>query len=105
MLVVAVNDDDSVSRLKGEGRPVNTLDDRMAVLGALGAVDFVVSFSEDTPARLIEALAPDVLVKGGDYAVEQIAGHESVLVRGGDVRVLEFVDGHSTSGLIERLND
>ncbi len=105
VLVVAVNDDDSVRRLKGEGRPVNTLDDRMAVLGALGAVDFVVSFSEDTPARLIEALAPDVLVKGGDYALEQIAGHESVLARGGDVRVLDFVDGHSTSGLIERLND
>ena len=104
-LVVAVNDDDSVRRLKGESRPLNPLDDRMAVLGALGAVDFVVSFSEDTPARLIEALAPDVLVKGGDYAVEQIAGHESVLARGGDVRVLEFVDGHSTSGLIERLND
>ena len=105
VLVVAVNDDDSVRRLKGESRPVNTLDDRMAVLGALGTVDFVVSFSEDTPARLIEALAPDVLVKGGDYAVEQIAGHESVLARGGDVRVLGFVDGHSTSGLIERLND
>jgi D-beta-D-heptose 7-phosphate kinase/D-beta-D-heptose 1-phosphate adenosyltransferase len=105
VLVVAVNDDDSVRRLKGESRPVNTLDDRMAVLGALGAVDYVVSFSEDTPARLIDALAPDVLVKGGDYAVEQIAGHESVLARGGEVRVLEFVDGHSTSGLIERLND
>ena len=105
VLVVAVNDDDSVRRLKGKGRPVNTLDDRMAVLGALGAVDFVVPFSEDTPARLIEALAPDVLVKGGDYVVEQIAGHESVLARGGDVRVLAFVDGHSTSGLIERLND
>ena len=104
-LVVAVNDDDSVRRLKGKGRPVNTLDDRMAVLGALGAVDFVVSFAEDTPARLIEALAPDVLVKGGDYAMEQIAGHASVLARGGDVRVLDFVDGHSTSGLIERLND
>jgi len=105
VLVVAVNDDDSVRRLKGKARPVNTLDDRMAVLGALGAVDFVVSFAEDTPARLIEALAPDVLVKGGDYAVEQIAGHESVLARGGDVRVLDFVNGHSTSGLIERLND
>ena len=104
-LVVAVNDDDSVRRLKGESRPLNPLDDRMAVLGALGAVDFVVSFSEDTPARLIEALAPDVLVKGGDYAVEQIAGHESVLARGGDVSILDFVDGHSTSGLIERLND
>ena len=105
VLVVAVNDDDSVRRLKGESRPVNTLDDRMAVLGALGAVDYVVPFSEDTPARLIKVLAPDVLVKGGDYAVEQIAGHESVLARGGEVRVLDFVDGHSTSGLIERLND
>ena len=105
LLVVAVNDDDSVRRLKGESRPLNTLDDRMAVLGALGAVDYVVPFSEDTPARLIEVLGPDVLVKGGDYAVEQIAGHESVLARGGEVRVLDFVDGHSTSGLIERLND
>ena len=105
VLVVAVNGDDSVRRLKGDRRPVNTLDDRMAVLAALGAVDYVVSFSEDTPARLIEALAPDVLVKGGDYAVEQIAGHESVLARGGEVRVLDFVDGHSTSDLIERLND
>jgi len=105
VLVVAVNDDDSVRRLKGETRPVNTLDDRMAVLGALGAVDYVVPFSEDTPARLIEAMAPDVLVKGGDYAVEQIAGHESVMARGGEVRVLGFVDGHSTSKLIERLND
>ena len=105
VLVVAVNDDDSVRRLKGERRPLNTLDDRMAVLAALGAVDYVVSFSEDTPARLIEALTPDVLVKGGDYAVEQIAGHESVLARGGEVRVLDFVDGHSTSDLIERLND
>ncbi len=105
VLVVAVNDDDSVRRLKGDGRPVNTLEDRMAVLGALGAVDYVVSFSEGTPARLIKALAPDVLVKGGDYAVEQIAGHESVLERGGEVRVLDFVDGHSTTGLIERLID
>jgi len=105
VLVVAVNDDDSVRRLKGESRPVNTLDDRMAVLAALSAVDYVVSFSEYSPERLIEAFAPDVLVKGGDYAVEQIAGHESVLARGGEVRVLDFVDGHSTSKLIERLND
>ena len=105
VLVVAVNDDDSVRRLKGESRPVNTLDDRMAVLAALSAVDYVVSFSDYTPARLIEALAPDVLVKGGDYAVEQIAGHESVLARGGEVRVLDFIDGHSTSRLIERIND
>ena len=105
VLVVAVNDDDSVRRLKGESRPVNTLDDRMAVLAALSAVDYVVSFPDYTPERLIETFAPDVLVKGGDYAVEQIAGHESVLARGGEVRVLNFVDGHSTSRLIERIND
>jgi D-beta-D-heptose 7-phosphate kinase/D-beta-D-heptose 1-phosphate adenosyltransferase len=105
LLVVAVNDDDSVKRLKGASRPVNTVQDRMAVLAALEAVDYVLPFTEDTPARLIEVLAPDVLVKGGDYTVEQVAGHESVLSRGGEVAILDFVPGHSTTGLIERLND
>jgi D-beta-D-heptose 7-phosphate kinase/D-beta-D-heptose 1-phosphate adenosyltransferase len=105
LLVVAVNDDGSVKRLKGESRPVNTVQDRMAVLAALEAVDYVVPFAEDTPARLIERLAPDVLVKGGDYTVEQVAGHESVLSRGGEVAILDFVPGHSTTGLINRLND
>lgn len=105
LLVVAVNDDDSVKRLKGESRPVNTVQDRMAVLAALEAVDYVLPFAEDTPARLIELLAPDVLVKGGDYTVEQVAGHESVLSRGGEVAILDFVPGHSTTGLINRLND
>jgi D-beta-D-heptose 7-phosphate kinase/D-beta-D-heptose 1-phosphate adenosyltransferase len=105
LLVVAVNDDDSVKRLKGASRPVNTVQDRMAVLAALEAVDYVLPFTEDTPARLIEVLAPDVLVKGGDYTVEQVAGHESVLSRGGEVAILDFVPGHSTTGIIERLND
>lgn len=105
VLVVAVNDDDSVRRLKGASRPLNTVDDRMAVLAALEAIDFVVPFTEDTPERVIEVLAPDVLVKGGDYTVEQIAGHESVLQRGGEVRILDFFAGHSTTGLIERLQD
>ena len=105
MLVVAVNDDDSVRRLKGDARPVNAIADRMAVLVGLAAVDYVLPFSEDTPAKLIEALAPDVLVKGGDYVVEEIAGHESVMARGGEVVVLDFLEGHSTSSLIERLND
>jgi D-beta-D-heptose 7-phosphate kinase/D-beta-D-heptose 1-phosphate adenosyltransferase len=77
----------------------------MAVLAALEAVDYVVPFAEDTPARLIELLAPDVLVKGGDYTVEQVAGHESVLSRGGEVAILDFVPGHSTTGMINRLND
>ena len=103
LLVVAVNDDDSVRRLKGPSRPVNPTADRMAILAALACVEFVVPFSEDTPARLIEAVAPDVLVKGGDYKVEEIAGHESVLARGGRVITLGFVEGHSTSGLLARL--
>lgn len=105
LLLVAVNDDDSVRRLKGAGRPVNTVEDRMAVLAALEAVDFVLPFSEDTPARLIDVVAPDTLVKGGDYTVEQIAGHESVLARGGDVIILDFVPGHSTTEMIERISD
>ena len=105
LLIVAVNDDDSVRRLKGAGRPVNTVEDRMAVLAALEAVDFVLPFSEDTPERLIDLVAPDTLVKGGDYTVEQIAGHESVLARGGDVIILDFVPGHSTTEMIERMSD
>ena len=105
VLVVAVNDDDSVRRLKGPSRPLNTVEDRMAVLAALSGVDYVVPFTEDTPQRLIELLAPDVLVKGGDYSVDQIAGHESVLARGGEVRILDFLSGHSTTNLIERLTD
>ena len=105
VLVVAVNDDDSVRRLKGPLRPLNRVEDRIAVLSALQGVDYVVPFSEDTPAGLIEAIAPDVLVKGGDYTVEQIAGHEFVLSRGGDVIVLDFVPGYSTTGLIERLGE
>lgn len=105
ILIVAVNDDDSVRRLKGESRPLNMVEDRMAVLAALSGVDYVVPFTEDTPERLIALFAPDVLVKGGDYSVEQIAGHESVLERGGEVRILDFVTGHSTSDLISRMAD
>ncbi len=101
-LVVAVNDDASVARLKGTGRPLTPLSARMAVLAALSAVDWVVPFSEDTPARLVETLAPDVLVKGGDYRVEQIAGADSVCARGGRVEVLDFVEGFSTSEILAR---
>jgi D-beta-D-heptose 7-phosphate kinase/D-beta-D-heptose 1-phosphate adenosyltransferase len=102
-LLVAVNDDDSVRRLKGTGRPVNTLADRMAVLAGLAAVDWVVPFSEDTPERLIDAVAPDVLVKGGDYRPEDIAGSRSVLARGGQVEVLTFREGRSTTGLVNAI--
>jgi D-beta-D-heptose 7-phosphate kinase/D-beta-D-heptose 1-phosphate adenosyltransferase len=102
-LIVAVNDDDSVRRLKGAARPVNSLADRMAVLAGLAAVDWVVPFSEDTPAELIGKVLPDVLVKGGDYRVEQIAGGDTVLKNGGEVRVLGFKPGRSTSALIDAL--
>ncbi|MBA3581031.1 MAG: bifunctional D-glycero-beta-D-manno-heptose-7-phosphate kinase/D-glycero-beta-D-manno-heptose 1-phosphate adenylyltransferase HldE [Gammaproteobacteria bacterium] len=102
-LIVAVNSDESVKRLKGPQRPVNAVAQRMIVLSALESVDWVVPFSEDTPARIIEKLQPDVLVKGGDYKVEQIAGAESVHARGGDVIVLGFIDGCSTSGIIESI--
>jgi D-beta-D-heptose 7-phosphate kinase/D-beta-D-heptose 1-phosphate adenosyltransferase len=102
-LIVAVNDDNSVRRLKGESRPINALEDRLLVLAGLAAVDWVVPFSDDTPAELIAAVLPDVLVKGGDYRPDEIAGGREVLENGGEVRVLSFRDGHSTSRIIEKL--
>ncbi len=104
-LLVAVNDDPSVARLKGEQRPITPLADRLAVLAGLAAVDWVVPFSEDTPARLIETLLPDVLVKGGDYQPDEIAGAQAVQDNGGEVRVLSFREGRSTSTLIRRIRD
>ena len=102
-LVIAVNDDDSVKRLKGESRPVNTLARRMSVLSALECVDWVVPFSEDTPERLICEVKPGILVKGGDYTPEQIAGGKCVKEHGGEVIVLEYVEGHSTSDIINNI--
>ena len=93
-LVVGVNDDASVRRLKGEGRPVRTEADRCYVLAALSMVDAVVTFGEDTPLQLIEALAPDVLVKGGDYTDATIVGAPFVRARGGDVVVIPLTAGH-----------
>jgi len=104
-LVVAVNDDASVRRLKGAERPVVALEDRMAMLAALADVDWVVPFAEDTPARLIEAVGPDVLVKGGDYRPEDVAGAGAVRARGGEVRILPLLEGRSTSALIERIRE
>jgi D-beta-D-heptose 7-phosphate kinase/D-beta-D-heptose 1-phosphate adenosyltransferase len=101
-LIIAVNGDDSVRRLKGEGRPVNPVDQRMEVLAGLASVDWVVEFSEDTPARLIGECLPDILVKGGDYKPEQIAGGDAVMKNGGQVIILDFVDGVSTTKIIEK---
>jgi D-beta-D-heptose 7-phosphate kinase/D-beta-D-heptose 1-phosphate adenosyltransferase len=102
-LIVAVNDDASVTRLKGLGRPLNPLERRMAVLAGLESVDWVVAFPEDTPDRLIEEIRPDLLVKGGDYRPEQIAGFDSVTRNGGEVVVLDYTDGCSTSAMIETI--
>lgn len=102
-LIVAVNDDASVRRLKGDSRPVNHMAARMRVLAGLAAVDYVVAFTEDTPARLIGEMLPDVLVKGGDYEPEQVAGGEVVIANGGAVQILDFVDGYSTSSTIAKI--
>ena len=103
LLVVATNDDDSVHRLKGEGRPINPVDHRMALLAGLQAVDWVVSYAEDTPESLLEALSPDVLVKGGDYSVDQVVGADIVRGYGGEVEVLQLVEDCSTSALVEKI--
>ena len=102
-LVLAVNGDDSIRRLKGPGRPINPLERRMAVLAALEAVDWVVPFDTDTPEPLLEAIKPDVLVKGGDYSVEEVVGHEFVKGYGGEVKVLDFIDDISTTKIVERI--
>ncbi len=104
-LIVAVNADESVRRLKGSNRPINPLQQRMEVLAGLRSVDWVVPFSEDTPERLICKLLPDILIKGGDYRPEQIAGGHCVSANGGKVIVADFVAGQSTSGIIEAVLD
>ncbi|MCK4412115.1 MAG: D-glycero-beta-D-manno-heptose 1-phosphate adenylyltransferase [Candidatus Eisenbacteria sp.] len=102
-LVVGLNSDDSVRRLKGPGRPLMGEADRAALLAALRPVDWVVLFAEDTPLRLIETLLPDILVKGADYAHGEIVGREVVEAHGGEVVRLPLVPGRSTSGLLARL--
>ena len=102
-LLVAVNSDESVSKLKGKDRPINPLEDRMEVLAGLAAVDWVVPFGEDTPEELISMILPDVLVKGGDYTPEAIAGGKAVLENGGTVEVLRFFEGRSTSAIVDSI--
>ena len=103
-LIVAVNADESVRSLKGAGRPVNALAERMELLAALAAVDWVVAFREETPARLICRLNPDVLVKGGDYRPEQVAGADCVKARGGEVVIVEYIPGYSSTRIIDAVN-
>ena len=103
-LIVGLNADDSVRRLKGEGRPINDLESRALVLAGLGSVDLVVPFEEDTPLKLIEAARPDVLVKGADYAESEVVGHELVKGWGGEVRLAQIVEGYSTTAAIARMS-
>lgn len=99
--MVAVNGDRAVTALKGDGRPILPLAERMEILAALEAVDYVVAFDEETPARVIQDLVPDVLVKGGDWSTDQIVGRDTVQAAGGRVMSLPFSPGYSTSSLID----
>ena len=102
-LIVAINSDASVKRLKGEGRPINPVDRRMAVLAGLESVDWVIFFNDDTPERLLHKIKPDVLVKGGDYTEDQVVGHEIVRAYGGAVKVLSYVDSCSTTAIVNKI--
>ncbi len=103
VLVLGLNSDASVQRLKGMDRPINNQDDRAIVLAALQSVDFVVIFDEDTPYNLINTIVPDVLVKGGDWGIEDIVGADIVLAHGGVVKSLGFTDGKSTTKIISNI--
>lgn len=105
VLIVGLNSDDSVRRLKGKDRPINNLQDRAEMLSHLSPVDWIVSFEQDTPLELIETLIPDVLVKGGDYSVNEIVGSDCVESNGGEVKVVPFVEGYSTSTIISSIID
>ncbi len=105
LLVVGLNADASVKRLKGTERPINNEKDRQYVLSQLKAVDFVEIFTEDTPLNLILKVNPKILVKGGDWKIDQIVGANEVIRNGGDVFSLNFVDGYSTTNLINKIQD
>jgi D-beta-D-heptose 7-phosphate kinase/D-beta-D-heptose 1-phosphate adenosyltransferase len=103
VLVVGVNTDVSVRRIKGEKRPIVSEDDRAALLAALAVVDFVVLFTEMTPLHLIEKIIPDILVKGADWDIENVVGKNIVEEHGGEVRTIEFIPNRSTTNIIERV--
>jgi rfaE bifunctional protein nucleotidyltransferase chain/domain len=105
LLVIGLNSDASVKRLKGPDRPINNEDDRKYVLSQLKSVDFVEIFTEDTPLNLILTIKPKVLVKGGDWKIDQIVGGQEVIAIGGDVFSLNFVDGYSTTSVIQKIQE
>jgi rfaE bifunctional protein nucleotidyltransferase chain/domain len=103
VLVVGVNSDDSVRKLKGAGRPVNPAEDRAAVVAAIGCVEYVTIFSGDTPMRLLEAVRPDVYVKGGDYDAATLPERRAVERYGGRVVTVRYLPGHSTTAIVDRI--
>jgi len=103
VLILGLNSDKSIKSLKGVDRPINKLSDRLKMLDALEAVDFIIEFDEETPIKLITMICPDVLVKGGDYTLKTIIGSEFVLDSGGKVEVIPFLEGYSTTKLIEKI--
>ena len=102
-LILALNSDASVSRLKGKSRPINNALDRAGVLAGLRAVNAIVVFEEDTPLKIIKHLMPDRLFKGADYAIEDVVGGKEVMENGGEVILIDFVEGHSTTSLVEKM--
>ncbi len=104
-LVVGVNSDDSVRKLKGEGRPVNNENDRAYLLEMLKPVDFVIIFNEETPYELIKSINPDFLVKGGDWKEDEIVGSDIVRKNGGKVMSLKFIDNYSTTGIMKKISE
>ena len=103
-LIVGLNSDESVKILKGQNRPINKFEDRAMLLSALRSVDLVIKFEEQTPENLINKVVPDVLVKGGDYDIEDIAGYHTVIKNGGKVRTLDFYKGYSSTNYIKKIN-
>lgn len=102
-LIIGLNSDSSVKELKGEDRPINSFEDRATLLSAIESVDVVIMFEEQTPENLIKDIVPDILVKGGDYNIEDIVGYQTVMQNGGQVKTLSFYDGYSSTNYINKI--
>jgi len=103
VFIVAVNEDESVRKIKGESRPIFPLEERLEVLEAIEDIDYLISFSEETPQRIIAALLPDILVKGADWTPEEVVGKREVEDAGGRVAIIPYLEGRSSSGIIDRI--
>jgi len=105
LLIVGLNSDSSVKLNKGDNRPINSSEQRSAVLSFFNFIDYIIIFEEETPLNLIKKINPDILVKGSDYALEDIVGANHVINNGGSVKTLDFIDGFSSSGIIKKINN